>query len=371
MGEFMNWNEGYSAQYILTEVDPATWRDTSTIDITGGNVSRGTSGLMESADVDTTENLKEKWVRIWVIANQNDDGGRSALFTGLLQTPATKWDGTYDTYSAACYSVLKPCADVYLPRGWYVLAGTNGAEAVARLLSVSPAPIEFEDFAPNLTETLIAEDNETNLSMAWKILNAMGWRLRITGYGNIQILPKATEPALYLDSEENDIVEMDVTDSQDLYSCPNVFRAISGDLTAIARDEDDNSPLSIQARGREIWAQDTNVSLNTGESISDYAKRRLEELQSPARIINYPRRYIPDVYPGDIVSIRNAEQNIIGKFRINTQKIELGYGARTIEEAEYIKEPAEKPKVYGRSALAGVVGVGIVGLAIVGRSTTS
>ena len=102
----MNWIEGYSASYVLTEVDPKSWRDKSTIDITGGSITKGTSGLIESADIDVTDNLGERWVRIWLYAKQNDDGGREALFTGLLQTPGVKWDGIRDSYSAECYSVL-------------------------------------------------------------------------------------------------------------------------------------------------------------------------------------------------------------------------------------------------------------------------
>ena len=94
----MDWNQGYSANYIVSEVDPATWRDRAPIDITGGSISKSTDGMMESADVDTTQNLGEKWVRIWLYARQGDDGDRAALFTGLLQTPGVSWDGTRDSY---------------------------------------------------------------------------------------------------------------------------------------------------------------------------------------------------------------------------------------------------------------------------------
>ena len=344
----MNWNEGYSASYILAEVDPVTWRDISTIDITGGNVSKSTSGMMESANINITEQLGEKWIRVWMYANQEDDGSRAALFTGLLQTPATKWTGVQASYSAECYSVLKPASDVYLPRGWYVLAGTNGAKAVADLLNVCPAPVDYEDYAPNLKETIIAEDNETHLTMAWKILDSMGWRLRISGYGNISICPKSTDPDLLLDSKENDIIEPTVTDSQDFYSCPNVFRATSGDLTAIAKDEDEDSPLSIPSRGREIWAQELSVNLSSDESIADYARRRLQELQSPARIVKYKRRFTPDLYPGDAIQIRNAEQSILGNFRINNQRITLGWNATVEEDVEQIMAivPPERTKEY-------------------------
>ena len=364
----MNWIEGYSASYVLTEVDPKSWRDKSTIDITGGSITKGTSGLIESADIDVTDNLGERWVRIWLYAKQNDDGGREALFTGLLQTPGVKWDGIRDSYSAECYSVLKPAADVLLPRGWYVLSGSNGAKAVANLLAVSPAPVEVDGEAPYLTDTIVAEEGETNLTMAWKIMDSLGWRMKISGHGDITLQPVPEEPAIVMDSQENDIVEPDVTDSQDLYSCPNVFRAISGDLTAVAKDEDVDSPLSIQSRGREIWAEE-NATLNSNEGIAEYARRRLMELQSPARKITYNRRFTPDVYPGDVVQLRNSEQNISGKFRITSQKIDLGYGARTSEEAVFIKERTFMPPMYDDNATLGVVDIGRVGYAIVGKSS--
>lgn len=365
----MNWIEGYSASYVLTEVDAHTWRDLSTIDITSGNISKGTTGLMESASVDVTENLGERWIRIWLYARQNDDGGREALFTGLLQTPAVRWDGTRGAYSAECYSVLKPAADVLLPRGWYILAGMDGAQAAAELLGVGPAPITIEGESPSLTDTIVAEDGETNLSMSWKILNAIGWRPRISGHGDITLEPIPADPAIVLDSQENDIIEPDVSDSQDMYSCPNVFRAISGDQTAVVKDDDADSPLSIQARGREIWAEDRSANLNNGEGIVEYARRKLNELQSPSRKISYSRRFVPGVYPGDVVEIRNAEQNIIGKFRLKSQKIDLGYGAKTTEEADFIKDNVIKLESIRSTATLALVGTARVGYAIVGRSS--
>ena len=92
-------------------------------------------------------------------------------------------------------------------------------------------------------------------------------------------------------------------------------------------------------------------------------------MQSPARKITYNRRFTPDVYPGDVVQLRNSEQNISGKFRITSQKIDLGYGARTSEEAVFIKERTFMPPMYDDNATLGVVDIGRVGYAIVGKSS--
>lgn len=327
----MNWQEGYSAAYYLTVIDPKTWRDLETVDITGGRITKTTDNLMESADIDVTQNLGEKWVRIWVEGRQIDDGDREALFTGILQTPGVSWDGNRSTYSAECYSVLKPASDVLLPRGWYVLAGMNGARAAANLLSVGSAPVIYDDASPALFNTIVAEDGETNLTMAWKIVNAIGWRIRIDGRGTINICQQATEPSVRLDTQNLDIVEPAITDDQDFYSCPNVFRATSGDLTAVARDED-----SITERGREIWAEEKDCALNSGESISSYAKRRLKELQSPSRKVKYSRRNLPDITTGDMVNLNFPKQSIFGNYIIKKQSIDLGYAAKVAEEVEKV-----------------------------------
>lgn len=324
----MNWNEGYTAQYFLTIVDPATWRDVDTIDITGGTITKTIDGKMESADIDMTQNIGERIVRVYLNARQGQDGDRAAIFTGLLQTPGTTWDGVREAHKAVCYSVLQPAADILLPRGWYAGKGANAAAVVADLLDVL-APVTVEGTSPKLTQHIVAESNETCLTMAWKILNAIGWRIRISGDGTITICPAPTEAVVRLDSNYNDIVELKVTDEQDLYSCPNVFRAVSGDSSYTARDE-----TQIEARGREIWAQEENVTLNDGESLKEYAKRRLKELQTVSRKVKYSRRFLPDVVAGDMATLNFPAQNVSGNFILKRQQITLGYNATVSEEAE-------------------------------------
>ena len=324
----MDWNSGYSASYYITIVDPASWRDLRIVDITGGSISKSDSSLMESATVDLTENLGEAWIRVWLDARQNDGGGRTPLFTGLLQTPATKWQGRIDTYTAECYSVLKAADDILLQRGWYALAGQNGVALAAQLLKAAPAPVEVDGEPPLLASSIVAEDNETNLTMAQRLVYASGWRIRINGDGTIVLCPADTEPICVLDTDTNDIVELSITDEQDLYKCPNVFMATSGDLSYIARDE-----ASIQARGREIWAMENNVTLNAGESIMQYATRRLEEKKAAARTVKYQRRYKPDIAPGDIVELRFPGQSIFGDYSVRKQRIALSYAATVSEES--------------------------------------
>lgn len=332
----MNWNKGYIQRIYYTIVDPVTWRDIEERDLIGGSIMKSADRLMETADLDITSlpESGEAWIRIYLNATQNDTGEKEALFTGLMQAPEIQWNGTQGTYAAEAYSVLKPASDVLLPRGWYAPSGMNGARLAAELLGIGAAPVQYEDASPQLTTTIVAESKESNLSMAQKIIEAIGWRIRIMGDGRIVIAPAGAERLAVLDALENDIIELEVNDRRDWYSCPNVLRVTQNDLIAVARDDSPDSLYSTVRRGREIWKEENRTGSGDGESIEEYAARRLKEEQMPQREIEYTRRYLPGIFPGDIIGIRHPAQNIDGDFRIVTQKISLEKGIKVSEECE-------------------------------------
>ena len=213
-----------------------------------------------------------------------------------------------------------------------------------QLLSVSPAPITVEDASPVLTTAIISEDGETNLSMADRILDAINWRLRIEGDGTINIGPKPTDPAAAFDPISNDMIETKVKVARDWYSCPNVLMAVSGDMTGIARDDSPDSPLSTVNRGREVWKLESGVSLAANESIAEYALRKLCESQRVKTAASYDRRYIPDVYPGDIIRVNYPKQGLTGLYEIDSQSVTLGYNAKTSEEITNSSELLRKER---------------------------
>ena len=329
----MNWNLGYSAIYYGSFIDPVTWRENERFKVTGGSINRKDSDLVESAELNCVSfDNKERWVRLWMDTRQAGETSHNALFTGLACSPSEDIDGYRSTHSIQVYSVLKPCEDVLLPRGWYASAGANGGALIRELLSVSPAPVVIEENAPSLSTTIIAEDGESHLSMTQKVLQTIGWRIRIDGMGNIHVLPKATEISARFDTINNDVIEPSIQKEYDWFECPNVFRAVSGDISATVVDDDPNSPLSTVSRGREIWMEETNCDNAEGESLTEYALRRLKEEQQVGMKISYDRRYNPDVYPTDYVYLNYPSQGIVGTFVVTSQSIELGYGAKTSEE---------------------------------------
>lgn len=329
----MDWSKGYSASYYVKKVDPVTWRDLDTIHITGGSIERERDGLRESASVTCTEYVgREQWIRIYLDADQNGSYVHEALFTGLATSPKWSFEGRRKEMDLECYSVLKPVDDIVLPRGWYVSAGANGAEVVLQLLRSTPAPAFIKGTSPRMKNSIVAEDGETNLTMIDKILKAIDWRLRITGSGSISIEANPRSAAASLDPVDNDMMETSIEISHDWFAAPNVYMAIDDDMTAVARDDSPNSPLSTINRGREVWEVESNCDLAENETIAEYAQRKLVDAQRVSQTVEYSRRYIPDVIPGDLIMLRYPEQEISGLYLIESQSIELGHGATTSEE---------------------------------------
>lgn len=329
----MDWSKGYSASYYVKKVDPVTWRDLEIIRITGGSIERERDGLRESASVTCTDyDGREQWIRVYLDASQNGVYAHVALFTGLATSPKWNFEGRRKEMDLECYSVLKPVDDIVLPRGWYASAGSNGAELVQKLLEPTPAPVSISGTSPKLKNSIVAEDSETNLTMIDKILKATNWRLRIAGDGSISIEESARNASASLDPIENDLMETSIEVSHDWFSAPNIFMAIDDDMTAVARDDSPDSPLSTVNRGREVWEVETNCDLSETETIAEYAQRMLVDAQRVSRTVEYSRRYIPNVIPGDLIMLRYPEQDINGLHLIESQSIELGHGATTSEE---------------------------------------
>jgi len=332
----MDWSKGLSASYKAYIVDPITWKDTEPIEIISGSISKSEDSLRESADINVYNynSDREQWIRIYLDARQQSDSYYGPLFTGLISSPGRDIDGSIQSNTLQCYSVLKPANDVLLPKGYYISYGTDPSVILKSLLSViNGIPIIIEESSGYLSETIIAESGESCLSMADKILYYMGWRMYIRGDGAVIISAPSSSPVSYFDAIDVDSLETRLNIENNWFDCPNVFRAVQGNFSAVARDEDPDSLLSIQNRGREIWFEESNC-YPFNESLAQYAKRRLKEEQQVYMTVSYSRRFDPEVNVSDIISLRYPAQGLDGNFYVSSQSISLGYSP-TVSEVVY------------------------------------
>ena len=330
----MNWAKGYSASYYLSILDKETLRDIDRIELTGGSIKRSYSDLRESADVDCRgyDSKKEQYIRIWLDTKQEGESSHIPLFTGLATSPRHQYFGRVKSNTIECYSMLKIAQDVMLPRGWYAPTEANSGKMIKQLLEIVGSPVYISEGSPDLSQAIIAEQGENHLSMTDKILNSINWRMRLDGYGAIYVEPINSEPKVMFSANELDMIESEIDISYDWYNAPNVLRCTLDDSYSVARDDDPKSALSTVNRGREVWYEDNDVTLNTNETLAEYAQRMLKEYQRTATEISYSRRYYPGIYPGDCIRLNYPAQQVSGIFLITDQDITLGYSAKTSEE---------------------------------------
>lgn len=331
----MDWNRGYSSSYYISVLDRFTLREIQRIEITGGNIKRTSESLRESATIDCINYSanSEQIIRVWLDTKQSGESNHTPLFTGIATSPAKNINGRLIKNSLECYSLLKIAQDILLQRGWYAPIGIDAGTLIKDLLSVVPGEIEIVGNTPPLKSSIIAEDGENRLSMAEKVLGAIGnWRMRIDGNGHITIEPYATNPVAVFDAINNDSIEPSLSITYDWYNCPNVYRATVDDNYAVARDDSPDSPLSTVNRGREVWYEDSDVYLAENQTLSEYAAEALKQAQQVATSISYDRRFHPDVSVGDVIRLTYPAQDILGLYLVTSQDITLGYNAKTAEE---------------------------------------
>lgn len=331
----MDYTRGYKAIFYAMLLDPVTWTETERVEILSGSVSRTDDGLNQSAKIKVRDfdQSQERWIRVYMDARQESNVDHLALFTGIASAPKVNVDGAVATHDLECYSVLEPI-NVPMLLGEYIPYGMNAGTAIQRLLKPTPAPVIVEDGAPMLEDYIVAEDNETRLTMVKKVLDAIGWQLVIDGDGTIRIRPKPQQAAAVFSAINADVIEKTLSKTQDWFKTPNVFRASSGDAVAVARDDDPDSPLSTVSRGREVIDTETDVTLTSDEGIAEYAKRKLKEKQQVIESASYNRRYIPGVTVGDTVDINY--DYLEGVYEVVSQDISLTYNATTQEKVERI-----------------------------------
>lgn len=143
--------------------------------------------LLESCSIefDIDKGFTAGWYRIERIGSV-----RSLRGCFRLELDSTSVDYGVITATAKGYSVLKPAAEVYLPNGSYISAGTDGAAYVSRLLCVCPCETSIAAGNATTQSSIVFGDDTSYLEAAWEVLDALGWCLRISGNGAVAIMPR-------------------------------------------------------------------------------------------------------------------------------------------------------------------------------------
>jgi len=332
----MDWTKGYAASWEVQRVNQDTWADDGSIDGVGSiSVSRSMDDsvrLLETASMELEGGIEAGWHRIYMLADQ---GGveKVPICTMLFEQIKSRTDHGR-VASSRGRSVLQPAADVEMPRGGYTPSGIDAARWVRDLIAACvPAPITV-DGSFSLAEDYTHSPGTSLLKAAWDVLDAGGFCMRINGLGEVEIGPLPTEPALFLDKAHAGLLVPGVDDDFDISEVPNRYIAVFDDEVYEAVNENPESAVSFQGRGRWVDAKvDTSPTPLSGESRQAYVERKLKEASTVERKFSYTREYWPGVCPYDVVRATLADNGIEGELRVISSNISKDHGAVVSEVA--------------------------------------
>ncbi len=347
----INWSESMSQKFEYYEVDPNTWKDKKLINYVKSSSINRDSGTdtLGSASIDIDNLLGECYIRIYLIATQNNITEKIPLGIFLVQTPSSSFDGKVRTISMDAYTPLLELKEKKTPLGYSLLKDDNILEEAYMIIRNNcRAPVVKATSDKLLQSNFVANTSDNWLTFVRDLLGQAKYELALDEEGKILFAPKQTidelQPVYTYSDDNSSILYPEVSMKHDIYGIPNVVEVVcstaTGVYVATARNTDANSPTSIQARGREIIYRDTSPNLPgypTREQIDEYAENLLKELNSVEYQISYTHGYCP-VRIGDCVRLNYKEAELVDiKAKVISQSIKCGSGCSVTETAIFTK----------------------------------
>lgn len=348
-----DWTKSMEQSFEYYTVEPTTLADLKRLD----NVKKATfsydseTDSLGSATIDVTNSVGESYIRGYLKTIQNGVTEKFPLGTVLSQTPSSSFNGKVLDVSMDCYTPLIELKEKRPPLGYTVRKGVRIMDVAYKLVQencrvpvgkVEPIIKKNDDgtetdLSPTLQQNFTANTDDTWLSFIIDLIANANYELALGEKGDILFSPvqalESLQPIWTFDDSNSSILYPDISMDHDLYGIPNVVEVIysygSTYIEAVAKNEDPNSPTSIQSRGREIPYRDTSPSLlgyNTQGQVQAYAERLLKSLSTLQYTVSFTHAYCP-VRIGDCVRLNYTRAGIKDiKAKIISQSIKAEPG---------------------------------------------
>lgn len=347
-----DWTKPMIQTYEYYVVDERTWKDKSIIrDVKSSTVTRDEeTETLGSATIDVTNLLGECYIRIYLVTIQNGVTEKHPLGTYLVQTPSSTFDGKVRTVTMDAYTPLLELKENPPPIGYSILEDANIMDNAYQLVREhARAPVVKTENTETLYYDFVANTNDTWLTFISDLISNAKYKLALDELGRILFSPiqdlASLQPVYTYTDDNSSILRPETTVKHDIYGIPNVVEVVYSNgrdyYTARVVNDDENSPVSTIARGREIIYRDTNPSISgnpTERYIKEYAERLLRNLSSVQYTVTYTHGF-NGTRIGDCVRLnyKRAELNDI-KAKIISQSIKCEPGCQVTETAIFTKK---------------------------------
>lgn len=346
----IDWTAPMNQTFEFYRVDPTTWTDAEQLTfITSGSILRDLSvETLGSASFDITQELGEIYVRTYLVVEQGNESDKCPLGVFLVQTPERTFDGRNNSMSLDAYTPLIELKDNKPPLGYTILGGTNILNLAGVLTqNAVRAPVVYGYSDKTIESDFVADPDDSWLDYLADFINNADYDYGIDETGRILFEPrieiKAMQPVYTFNDDNSSILYPSITISRDLYGVPNVVELVYSDdyrsLYSRAENHNENSPTSIENRGRIVLYRETSPSFSgapTQEILDGLAKQMLENLSSLEYTVTYKHGYLPTVRVGDCVRLNYEAAGIRNvKAKVIKQSISLESGCPVEETAIY------------------------------------
>lgn len=341
------WNESMQQTFEYYEVDPNTWKDKKPIrSIIDSRIERDSGAeTLGSASFTTSESMGECYIRVYLITNQNGIKEKFPLGTYMVQTPSYSFDGMVRNITMDAYTPLIELKEKLPPLGFFTPKDTNILEeSIVLMRERMRAPIVKTINEENIPYEFVADTSDTWLSYLTDFVGACKYRLKLDELGRVMFDPvirtEAMAPSWIYNDDNSSILYPAISLENDLYGIPNVVEVIfSSDeyyIYSKVTNEDEDSPVSIQNRGREVVHRVSNPEISgtpTQSKLDKYAEDLLKEKSSLEYSITYTHGYCP-VNVGDCVILNYKAAGLHNvKARVVSQSISCTPGTPVEEKA--------------------------------------
>ena len=347
-----DWTKSMERSYEFYVVDEGTWKDKSILrNVKSCTISRDADAdTLGSATFDITELVGECYIRVYLITIQNGVREKHPLGTFLVQTPSSSFDGRIRTSSMDAYTPLLELKENPPPLGYSILKDANIMEnAYFIIREHARAPVVKTENTETLYYDFVANTSDKWITFLQDLIANAKYEFALDEMGRILFAPKqeleSLQPVFTYNDDNSSILQPEITTKHDIYGIPNVVEVVysngSDYFQVRVENNDENSPVSIPSRGREIIYRDTNPSITgnpTQSYIQEYAERLLRELSSVQYTVTYTHGY-NGVRLGDCVRLKytRAELRDI-KAKVINQSIKCDAGCQVSEIAVFTKK---------------------------------
>lgn len=350
-----DWTQSMEQTYEFFKVDASSWKEKSPIrTITNCTVSRDSSQeTLGSASFNSTEDLGECYVRVYLITRQNRIKERFCLGTFLTQTPEFNYDGRISDLSIDAYTPLLELKDCPPPLGYTIVKDTNTMDAAYDIIHANcRAPVTLpKEIKHTLIQDFVADTDDTWLSYTSDLIANADFQFGLNDrceivFEKIQDM-KSLQPMYTFSDNNSSLLVPSIRDKRDLYGIPNVLEMLYITNTndyyyTVVENNDPNSEVSIPSRGRRVVKRETSPSFPgnpTEQEFKEYAKQYLKSLSTLEHTVTFSHGFVPEVRLGTCVRLNYTRAGLNNvRARIISQNIKCATGCVVEATATYTTE---------------------------------